>query len=294
MANLKEIRTRITSVQGTKQITSAMKMVSAAKLRKAQDAIIQIRPYSLKLQQILSHLSECLDSNAEQNVFGAERDGGRILIVAISSNKGLCGAFNANVSKKVVELIKKRYWQQERDNLIDVISVGKKGTDLLSSKGIEVKESPHELLDEMNFEEIVALAEKIMNSFTKEVYDEVQIVYNQFKNAAIQDLKVEQFLPIVSSSSDYGEPKHSDYILEPSSSAIVEELIPKSLKIQFFKTFLDSVASEHGARMTAMHKATDNAAELIKELQLEYNKARQTAITTEILEIVSGAEALKS
>lgn len=292
MANLKEIRTRISSVQGTRQITNAMKMVAAAKLRKAQDTIIQMRPYANKLQEILSHLTESLDSTQE-NVYGAVRDVNKVLIVAISSNKGLCGAFNANVAKKVIEVCNNQYWKQKRDDQIDIISIGKKATDLLKNKKIKVSDEQNDLLDNMSYELVVALAEKIMRSFASGIYDEVQIVYNQFRNAAIQDLIVEQFLPVLPSEEDKGETTHADYILEPSKELIVEELIPKSLKIQLYKTFLDSIASEHGARMTAMHKATDNASDLIKDLQLEYNKARQASITKEILEIVGGAEALK-
>ncbi|MBN1949664.1 MAG: ATP synthase F1 subunit gamma [Bacteroidales bacterium] len=292
MANLKEIRTRIVSVQGTRQITSAMKMVSAAKLRKAQDAIIQMRPYAVKLQEILGNLSESLE-NDHDNVYTVERDIKRVLILAISSNKGLCGAFNSNIVKKTIELMTKHYWQQKRESQVDVISVGKKGTDLLHSREIKVLESHNEILDSLDFTDVAKLASKIMDWFADGTYDEVQIVYNQFKNAAIQELKIEQFLPILPAVTSYQDQIHADYILEPSKEAIVKDLIPKSLKIQLFKTLLDSNASEHGARMTAMHKATDNASELIKALQLEYNKARQAAITTEILEIVGGAEALK-
>lgn len=293
MANLKEIRTRISSVKGTRQITSAMKMVSAAKLRKAQDTIIQMRPYANKLQEILANLTESLEST-QDNIYGTEREVNRVLILAISSNKGLCGAFNANVAKKVIETMDGEYWKQKRDERIDVIAIGKKAADLLRSKKVTLTDELHDMLDDLNFESVVALAEKIMQSFAQGEYDEVKIVYNQFRNAAVQDLTVEQYLPILPAEAEFEEqPIHSDFILEPTRESIIDELIPKSLKIQLYKTFLDSVASEHGARMTAMHKATDNATELIKNLQLEYNKARQASITTEILEIVGGAEALK-
>ena len=293
MANLKEIRTRIASVQSTRQITSAMKMVAAAKLRKAQDIIIQMRPYANKLQEILTHLTESLEEGQE-NVYGTPRDINKVLILAISSNKGLCGAFNSNVAKQVIQLIENEYWKQKRDGQIEIISIGKKATELLESKGIKIQEAPHEILDNLNYDMVKTLAKRIMKSFVAGIYDEVKIVYNQFRNAAIQDLIVEQFLPVKPIENEDENTNHADYILEPTREYIIKEIIPKSLKIQLYKTFLDSVASEHGARMTAMHKATDNASELIKELQLEYNKARQASITTEILEIVGGAEALKS
>ena len=293
MANLKEIRTRIASVQGTRQITSAMKMVSAAKLRKAQDAIIQMRPYASKLQEILSHLTASLD-NGHDNIYGTERDVKKALIIAISSNKGLCGAFNSNVAKRVIQLMENEYWKLKRDDQIEVISIGKKGTELLLGKGVNIQETAHDILDNLNYELIKALAKRVMASFAAGIYDEVKIVYNQFRNAAVQDLTVEQYLPVLPVENPTDEYTHTDYILEPTKRQIIKVIIPKSLKMQLYKTFLDSVASEHGARMTAMHKATDNATELIKDLQLEYNKARQASITKEILEIVGGAEALKS
>ena len=271
-----------------------MKMVSAAKLRKAQDIILQMRPYANKLFEILSHLTQSLEST-QDNIYGTTRDVENVLIIAIASNKGLCGGFNANVAKKVLQVIDRDYWQQKRDGgNIDIICIGKKAAELLKSKDNELKEEHHELLEDISFETIVKLAEKIMKAFAEGVYDEVQIIYNQFRNAAVQDLTVEQFLPVLPAEPDLEDTTRADYILEPSREHIIEELIPKSLKIQLYKTFLDSIASEHGARMTAMHKATDNATDLIKELQLDYNKARQAAITTEILEIVAGAEALKS
>lgn len=299
MANLKEIRTRITSVKSTRQITSAMKMVAAAKLRKAQDAIIQIRPYSNKLQEILANLSDSLEEGQE-NIYGTEREVRKALIIMISSNKGLCGAFNANVAKQAMHLIDNEFAELRGSHSIEVMAVGKKAADLINTKGFTVNERIDDILDDLNYEAVVKLAERIMYSFASNQYDEVHLVYNQFRNAAVQTLITEQYLP-VSTPEDSDKPEEEfeqestnvDYILEPSREEIITDLIPKSLKIQLFKAFLDSIASEHGARMTAMHKATDNASELIKDLQLEYNKARQASITTEILEIVGGAEALK-
>lgn len=295
MASLKEIRTRLASVQSTKQITSAMKMVSAAKLRKAQDAIIQMRPYARKLQEILVNLTESLEDD-QDIVYGTPREIKKVLLIIISSNKGLCGAFNSNVAKKTMQLIESEYSHLKDENSIEIFGIGKKAVDLLKSKNYHVTETHHDILDNLNYEMAVPLAKRIMKSFVAGIYDEVKIIYNQFRNAAIQDLVVEQYLPVVSEENDLNileEGTHLHYILEPSRELIVKQLIPKSLRIQLYKTFLDSVASEHGARMTAMHKATDNATELIKELQLDYNKARQASITTEILEIVGGAEALK-
>ena len=293
MANLKEIRTRIASVQGTKQITSAMKMVSAAKLRKAQDKIIQIRPYANKLNEILINLLQSLENELD-SVYASVRDVNRVLIVAISSNKGLCGAYNANVIKKVMHLLETDYQTLYDREKVDIISIGKKGTELLKSRKVRISETHHEILDNLSYDLVNPLAKRILSSFEKGQYDEVKIIYNQFRNAAVHDLVVENFLPIITPvKSNYEVQNHYDFILEPTKKDIIQNLIPKSLKTQFYKTFLDSVASEHGARMTAMHKATDNATEMIKSLQLEYNKARQAAITTELIEIVSGAEVLK-
>ncbi len=298
MANLKEIRTRISSVQSTRQITSAMKMVSAAKLRKAQDAIIQMRPYANKLMEIMHNLTREEENSEVKNIYGIEREIKRVLLVVVSSNKGLCGAFNTNAMKKTIQLIQENYEYLYAGGNVDIITIGKKGNDLLRSKEYKITEDHPDILDNLTFENALPLIDKIMGNFLKGTYDVVKIIYNQFKNAAVQILIDEQFLPLTleSEEQDDFEPEenHSDYILEPSREYIIQEIIPKSLKIQFYKTLLDSVASEHGARMTAMHKATDNASELLKDLQLEYNKARQASITNEILEIVSGAEALKS
>ncbi|MFO7656208.1 MAG: ATP synthase F1 subunit gamma [Bacteroidales bacterium] len=293
MANLKEIRNRIQSVKSTRQITSAMKMVSAAKLRKAQDAIIQMRPYANKLHEILTNLSTSLDKDIE-NPFTQKREISRVLLVVITSNRGLCGAFNSNVIKKTLQIIDDEYKPFLNDELLDIITIGKKGADLLKSKGVSSTISHHELFDNITFDNSLGVVTGIIDSFTVGKYDKIEILYNQFKNAASQELTREQFLPLVRKERFEDRFETTlDYILEPSREEIINELIPKSLKIQFFKALLDSNASEHGARMTAMHKATDNASDLIRELQLNYNKARQSAITNEILEIVGGAEALK-
>jgi F-type H+-transporting ATPase subunit gamma len=292
MANLKEIRTRLSSVKSTRQITSAMKMVSAAKLRRAQDAIIQMRPYSNKLQEILSNLTKNL-GDRDENMFGKVREVKRVLLLVVTSNKGLCGAFNANIIKATIQLISNEYTELQKEGKVDLIVFGKKGNDLLKSKGLPILQSHIQIIDSASYEHITPIAKKIMDDFVLGVYDEVKIIYNQFKNAATQELLVEPFLPIKPVESVATDHSNYDFILEPSLEEIVAEIIPKSLKIQLFKAVLDSIASEHGARMTAMHKATDNASEMIKQLQLEYNKARQASITKEILEIVGGAEALK-
>lgn len=293
MANLKEIRVRIQSVKSTRQITSAMKMVSAAKLRKAQDAIIQMRPYANKLHEILENLTSSLDEESG-SIFAQEREPEHVLLIVITSNRGLCGAFNSNVVKKVIQVIEEEYSLPKENDHLEIMSIGKKGSDLLLSKDYQPDFNLHEMLDVLSFENVVPVVTDIMKQFVEGKYDKVEIFYNQFKNAANQELLREQFLPILREEKfeDRFETQ-PDFILEPSTQQIIDELIPKSLKIQFYKTLLDSNASEHGARMTAMHKATDNATELIRELHLSYNKARQSAITKEILEIVSGAEALK-
>jgi F-type H+-transporting ATPase subunit gamma len=291
MASLKEIRTRISSVISTRQITSAMKMVSAAKLRKAQDAILLMRPYATKLQEIQWKIADKNTGDSE-NEFTAHKEINRVLLVAISSNKGLCGAFNANVAKKVIQLLEDDYKSEYSRGNVDVICVGKKASEILRSKKIKVAKDHNELFEKISFDKVALLADAIMDDYRTGKYDSVSIIYNQFKNAAVQELSVDLLLPIQSnpvepSSAD----TKTDYILEPSSEYITNVLIPKLIRIQLFKALLDSNASEHGARMTAMHKATDNATELIKQLNLDYNKARQASITNEILEIVAGAEA---
>ena len=282
MANLKEIRNRISSVSSTMQITSAMKMVSAAKLKKAQDAITAMRPYSDKLTQMLVNLSSSVDF---ENVYLSPRKVKNKLIVCITSNRGLCGAFNSNVIKKCTEIA------NSSDQNVSFFCIGKKGGDILS-KTHNVIQSNNVVFDDLTFENISTIADKVMSMFLNKEYDSVQIVYNKFKNAATQIVTQEQYLPIENNKSKDDEKDSSDYIFEPTQIEIISELIPKSLKTQLYKSVRDSYASEHGARMTAMHKATDNATELRDQLKLTYNKARQAAITNEILEIVGGAEAL--
>ncbi|MEM8999153.1 MAG: ATP synthase F1 subunit gamma [Bacteroidota bacterium] len=286
MANLKEIRNRITSVKSTMQITSAMKMVSAAKLKKAQDAITAMRPYANKLTELLQSLSASLDGDAGSK-FTDDRPVSKVLVVAITSNRGLCGAFNSNIIKQTHALIKETYSGQQ----VDVMAIGKKGNDILVKKGNVIANHSH-IFDDLAFENVANIAQDLMDYFTEGNYDKIELVYNKFKNAATQIVMTEQFLPLVPVVGDTSGA--ADYIFEPSKADIVEQLIPKSLKTQLYKAMRDSFASEHGARMTAMHKATDNASELKDQLTLTYNKARQAAITNEILEIVSGAEALNN
>ena len=284
MANLKEWRSRITSVSSTMQITSAMKMVSAAKLSRAQDAITQMRPYSEKLTQLLQDLSATLDDDASSK-YAEEREVKNVLMVAISSNKGLAGAFNTNI----VKAVKYKALNDYDAKKVDLYTLGKKANDVLK-KDYGVFKNNNEIYDDLSYENVSAIAEELMQLFLDEKYDKIVLVYNQFKNAATQIVQHEQFLPIEQFETE--EEKQLDYIFEPSKDEIVKELIPKSLKMQLFKALRDSFASEHGARMTAMHKATDNAKELRDDLKLSYNKARQASITNEILEIVGGAEAL--
>ena len=287
MANLKEIRSRITSVGSTMQITSAMKMVSAAKLKRAQDAITQMRPYANKLTDLLENLSASLD-NSDGGSFAQKRPLKKVLLVTITSNRGLCGGFNANIIKQAKFLANNEYPNSE----IQILSIGKKSSEHFDKAGFNVIAKHDSLFTKLTFHEVAEVAENIMECFLDGKYDKAILVYNQFKNAATQNVVTENFLPIISSSK--GSNTSGDYIFEPEKQKIVEQLIPKSLKTQLFKAILDSHASEHGARMTAMHKATDNAGELKKELTLTYNKARQAAITGEILEIVGGAEALNA
>ena len=287
MANLKEIRNRIASVSSTMQITSAMKMVSAAKLKKAQDAITAMRPYANKLTELIQNLSGSLDGEG-QNPFTAQRAEEKILIISITSNRGLCGAFNANIIKETLRLSNEDY----AGKTIEIMGIGKKGADILS-KTLPIKSRHDAIYDNLSFGNVADVALLAMDAFAEGHYDKVLLVYNQFKNAATQVVTTEQFLPIVA-EKDITQSSTPDYIYEPSQSAIINELLPKSLKMQFFKSVRDSFASEHGARMTAMHKATDNATELRDQLKLTYNKARQAAITNEILEIVGGAEALNN
>ena len=294
MANLKEIRERKASVASTMKITSAMKMVSAAKLKKAQDAIVQFRPYAEKLQEILASVGDSLKDD-EDNQFADQRDKEKILLVLITSNRGLCGAFNSNAIKATIQRALTQYEPQMMARKVDFIAIGKKGADFLRKKGYNVIFDGSDLFDDLSFDRVATIASMIMGLFTDEEYDHVDMIYNRFKNAGTQILTEEQFLPIEVEdlASESASSSNVDYIFEPTKEYIVQELIPRSLKLQFYKAILDSHASEHGARMTAMHKATDNATELLKELNLQFNKARQAAITNEILEIVGGAEALK-
>ncbi len=286
MANLKEIRNRIASIGSTMKITSAMKMVSAAKLKKAQDAIVQMRPYSNKLSELLQNLSATLDME-DGGAFTIQRGDDKVLLVAITSNRGLCGGFNSAIIKEVAHIASSKYAGKE----VTVMTIGKKGHDILK-KSFEIYRNEGEVFDDLTFENVAPLAEDLMNKFEEGQFDKIELVYNRFKNAATQIVTQEQYLPIVPAESE--SDSNADYIFEPNKEEIVKGLIPKSLKIQLFKALRDSLAAEHGARMTAMHKATDNATELRDELLLAYNKARQAAITNEILEIVGGAEALKN
>ena len=284
MANLKEIRNRIASVSSTMQITSAMKMVSAAKLKKAQDAITAMRPYSDKLTELLQNLSSTLGAGTGSK-FAEQRDLENVLIVAVTSNRGLCGGFNSNIIKQVTNVA------SSYDGKVSIIAIGKKANDALS-KNFEVISNQSSVFDDLTFDNVATIAEMLMEQFESKAFDKIEVVYNKFKNAATQEILTEQFLPIISLESNSNSSQ--DYIFEPTKEEIVETLIPKSLKTQLYKSLRDSFASEHGARMTAMHKATDNATELRDQLKLTYNKARQASITNEILEIVGGAEALNS
>ena len=299
MPSLKEVRNKITSVGSTMQITSAMKMVSAAKLKRAQDAIIQMRPYANKLKDILENVSASIDSS--DNIYARNKGDNNLLIIAISSNRGLAGAFNSNIIKKVNGLITNEY----KDSNITIIPVGKKVQDAFKKtkyiiSGQDLPHHTNEIFNQLNYDNASLIADKIINSFLNKQFDKVIVVYNQFRNAAIQVPTEEQLLPVLSAkidsiteSSKTIKQTKQDYIFEPSEEFIVNELIPRSVKTQFYKSLLDSVASEHGARMTAMHKATDNAKAMQRDLKITYNKARQASITKEILEIVGGAEALK-
>jgi len=285
MANLKEIRLRITSVGSTMQITSAMKMVSAAKLKRAQDAIIQMRPYAEKLTELVRNLSLSTDSS-DGGVYSLDRETKKVLLVTITSNRGLCGGFNSYIIKSAKELINNDY----KSAKVEVLSIGKKSSEYFVKNGFSVNSTHDELFADLTFDNVSVIADNIMQQFVREDYDKVVLVYNQFKNAATQIIMNENYLPVQKVNEK--EVATGDYLFEPTKEEIIQELIPKTLKTQLFKAVLDSHAAEHGARMTAMHKATDNAGELKKELTLTYNKARQAAITGEILEIVGGAEAL--
>lgn len=291
MANLKEVRIRIASVQSTQQITKAMKMVSAAKLKRATNAIIQLRPYATKLKEILGNLSASLEGSTSP--FIQEREPNKVLIIVVSSNRGLAGAFNMNVIKTTNNLIADKYSEQFKNGNVSIVAIGKKSQDFFEKRNYNVIGNNNEVYTDLTFENVTKITDAIMAGFAKGDYDRVELVYNRFKNAAVQILTTEQLIPLTS-GQDAAEEKSSnvDYILEPSQEEIVEQLIPKSIKIQLYKAVLDSHASEHGARMTSMDKATENAGDLLKALKLSYNQARQAAITTELTEIVSGAAAL--
>lgn len=276
------------------QITSAMKLVSAAKLKKAQDAITRMRPYANKLTEILQNISQ--SSDASSGPYSNEREVKSVLLIVVTSNRGLCGAFNANILKKANWAIENKYKEVQEAGNLNVITIGKKATSAFSKKNVNLVGSYDELYNDLSFDNIIPIAEKAMQMFADKEVDKVEFIYNQFKSAATQLITEEQFLPVLPPEEPEDSEKEGfaqDYIYEPDKEEIVQNLIPLSLKTQFFKVVLDSHASEHGARMTAMHKATDNAGELLKDLRLSYNKARQAAITNEILEISAGAEALK-
>jgi F-type H+-transporting ATPase subunit gamma len=298
MANLKEVRNRIKSVSSTQQITKAMKMVSAAKLKRATNAIVQLRPYANKLKELLANLSASLEDGSSP--FLQQREPNKVLVVVVSSNRGLAGAFNANVIKTANNLIAEKYTEQLRAGNVSIVAIGKKSQEFYQRRKYNVIGNNNDLYLDLNFENTSVITQSIMDGFLKGEYDRVELVYNQFKNAAMQILTVEQLLPVPKPEVKKDETKKDlnkvqvDYILEPSQEAIVEQLIPKNIKIQLYKAVLDSNASEHGARMTAMDKATENAGDLLKALKLAYNQARQAAITTELTEIVSGAAALSA
>lgn len=291
MANLKEVRTRIESVNSTKQITSAMKMVAASKLRKSQNAITALRPYAEKFSEIMTQTM----SQSQSSTFSELREEGKILIIPISSNKGLCGVFNANVIRSTINLIKEEYQSFLDEHKLDILCIGSKVEDSLKFKKYPVVENNNALLDDLSYANAASFAERLMNDFKEKKYDKIIFVYNQFKNAATQILTTEQFLPIRQHDEEMFKSgmRDEDFIFQPNREELYNEMVPKSLKIQIYKILLDSYTSEQGARMVSMTQATDNATELLKELNLSYNKARQSAITNELVEIVSGAEALK-
>lgn len=293
MPTLKEVRLRIASVDSTKQITTAMKMVSASKLRRAQDSIIKLRPYANKLREIIQRVSAGMEKTPD-DVYFDRRKGGKILFVVFSSNRGLCGVFNAAAAKFTMQIVQENYAAEFNAGNVHIMGMGKKAAEILVRRGYHVISKEEAMIEKPSFEKASEYAQNLVGLFSTKQYDRIIFVFNQFKNAASQVVTTETFLPISMENAVHNSNvATSDYIIEPEQDKLFSVLIPKSLKIQFYKALLDSVASEHGSRMTAMHKATDNATELIKELKLSYNKARQASITKEILEIVSGAEALK-
>lgn len=293
MPSLKEVKNRITSVVSTQQITKAMKMVAAAKLRRSQERITQLRPYAQKLTSIIQNLSAAQAGNNAEAWYSEVREERRILIVAISSDRGLCGSFNTNIFKGVVRLIDEKYRQQYKNGDVTILTVGKKSADFFSKRGFKVVNDFSLLFTGLTFESAGEAGEYVIKSFRSGTFDKVEVVYNEFKNVATQILRMQQLLPILPPVTNT-KGQSTDYIYQPEKEEILTGLIPKSIKIQLFKAMLDSNAAENGARMTAMEKATENAGELLKELRLTYNRTRQAAITKEILEIVGGAEALKA
>lgn len=289
MANLKEVRNRITSVSSTQQITKAMKMVSAAKLKRATNAIVQLRPYANKLRDILAQVSASVEGN--DSPYTVVRDPNKVLVIVVTSNRGLAGAFNANAIKTANNLIADKYADQFAKGDVSILAIGKRGHDFFTRRGFNVIGNHNELFNNLDFENVSKVTQYVMDEFKAGNIDRVEVVYNQFRNAVVQILTAEQILPLVpeEKTEDVTE---LDYIIEPSKEKIIEELIPKAIKTQLYKAVLDSHASEHGARMTAMDKATENAGDLLRQLKLSYNQARQAAITTELTEIVSGAAAL--
>jgi F-type H+-transporting ATPase subunit gamma len=295
MPSLKEVKNRISSVVSTQQITKAMKMVAAAKLRRSQDRILQMRPFAKRLAHIFQNISAAQAGETSDNWFSKAREENKILIVAISSDRGLCGSFNTNVYKGVLRLTQEKYERQYNSGNVTVLSIGKKADEFFSKRKFTMVSVHAGIIANISFENVAAAADYIMDAYHAGVYDRVDIVYNEFKNVATQVLRIEQYLPVVLPAVEvHASTSGTDYIYQPDRTEILTGLIPKSLKIQLFKAVLESNASENGARMTAMDKATENAGELLKELRLTYNRTRQAAITKEILEIVGGAEALKS
>jgi len=294
MSNLKEVRVRIKSVMSTQQITKAMKMVAAAKLRRSQESVMQLRPYAQKLNSIMANVSAGSSIDLSQNPYSEVRTEEKVLIVVITSDRGLCGGFNTNVIKAVSSLLKDKYFIQAAKGNVTLLTIGKKGTDYFTKAGKKVISEYSTIFSKLNFEESRKAAERVMTGFVAKEFDKAEIVYNEFKNVATQVVQTKQFLPIVSVVDSNIKTSATDYIFEPNKEEIVKDLIPKSLKISFYGALLESNASENGARMTAMDKATENAGEMLKELKLSYNRTRQAAITKEILEIVGGAEALAS
>lgn len=295
MANLKEVRNRISSVKNTQQITSAMKMVSASKLRKAQNAIQKMRPYDEKLHNILRHISADVDEEQLDSIYTTEREPVKVLLIVISSNRGLCGSFNSNIIKKAEARIENDFKEQKENGNLFVYPIGKKVFQHFQREGYQVAGHDEDMIEKPEFEPVRKLSEMLMKQFADGTYDRIEIVYNRFKNAATQILTSEKFLPVTADeeTEEKEQKTEIEYLYEPDQETILRELLPKTLKVQLYKILLDSHAAEHGARMTAMHQATENAKELLRDLKLAYNKARQAAITNELIEITSGADALK-